>query len=74
MISMLQIEDLTYTLAQMHPTALTTDGRLWYSSIVDEVDILVHDGTTGKVIKMFIQMSMVPSQALSHKRYNTSNW
>ncbi|MAV94571.1 MAG: hypothetical protein CMA31_02655 [Euryarchaeota archaeon] len=37
---------LTYTASETAPTALTTDGRLWYSSIVDEVDILVHNGTT----------------------------
>ena len=37
---------LTYTAGSDAPTALTTDGRLWYSSIVDEVDILVHNGTT----------------------------
>ena len=31
------------------PTALTTDpvdGQLWYNSIVDEVDIMINDGTT----------------------------
>ena len=39
---------LTYTAGANAPTALTTDGRLWYSSIVDEVDILVHNGTTWK--------------------------
>ena len=39
---------LTYTAGPNAPTALTTDGRLWYSSIVDEVDIMVHDGTTWK--------------------------
>ena len=37
---------LTYTAADTAPTALTTDGRLWYSSIVDEVDIMIHNGTT----------------------------
>ncbi len=39
---------LTQTASEDAPTALTTDGRLWYSSIVDEVDMLVHDGTTWK--------------------------
>jgi hypothetical protein len=39
---------LTQTASADAPTALTTDGRLWYSSIVDEVDIMVHDGTTWK--------------------------
>ena len=37
---------LTYTAGSDAPTALTTDNRLWYSSIVDEVDIMIHNGTT----------------------------
>ncbi len=37
---------LTYTAGSDAPTALTTDNRLWYSSIVDEVDMMVHNGTT----------------------------
>lgn len=28
------------------PTSIPVDGRLWYNSIVDEVDIMVHNGTT----------------------------
>ena len=39
---------LTQTASADAPTALTTDGRLWYNSIVDEVDIMVHNGTTWK--------------------------
>ena len=39
---------LTQTASADAPTALTQDGTLWYSSIVDEVDIMVHDGTTWK--------------------------
>ena len=39
---------LTYNAGPNAPTALTTNGRLWYNSIVDEVDIMVHDGTTWK--------------------------
>ena len=39
---------LTYSASPNAPTALTTNGRLWYSSLVDEVDILVHNGTTWK--------------------------
>ena len=27
------------------PLALAEDGQLWYSSVVDEIDIMVHDGT-----------------------------
>ena len=29
------------------PASLTADGELWYSSVVDEVDMLVHDGSGG---------------------------
>ena len=39
---------LTQTASPNAPTALTTDGALWYNSIVDEVDIMVHDGNTWK--------------------------
>jgi hypothetical protein len=39
---------LTQTASANAPTALTTDGALWYNSIVDEVDIMVHNGTTWK--------------------------
>ena len=39
---------LTQTASATAPTALTTDGALWYNSIVDEVDILVHNGQTWK--------------------------
>ena len=39
---------LTQTASATAPTALTTDGALWYNSIVDEVDIMVHDGQTWK--------------------------
>jgi len=30
------------------PTTEAVDGQLWYSSIIDEVDIMVHDGTGWK--------------------------
>ena len=39
---------LVYTANNDAPTALAADGALWYSSIVDEVDIMIHDGTTWK--------------------------
>lgn len=35
---------LSYTANDDAPTALAADGALWYSSVVDEVDVLVHDG------------------------------
>ena len=37
---------LTYTPSTTAPTALTADGALWYNSIVDEVDMMIHNGTT----------------------------
>jgi len=36
---------LSYTPAVDAPTTLTADGEVWYSSVVDEVDIMIHDGT-----------------------------
>jgi hypothetical protein len=42
---------LTYTASATAPKALTADGTLWYNSIVDEVDMMVHDGTTWKGYK-----------------------
>ena len=37
---------LTYTASATAVTSLTTDGRLWYNSVVDEVDIMIHNGST----------------------------
>lgn len=39
-------QPLEYTASDNEPLSLTQDGELWYNSIVDEVDILVHDGDT----------------------------
>ncbi len=39
-------EPLTYSAGGNPPTSLTADGTLWYSSVIDEVDIMVHDGST----------------------------
>ncbi len=39
-------QPLIYTVGGDAPTTLTADGTLWYSSIVDEVDIMAHDGET----------------------------
>ena len=36
---------LVYTAEGTEPVSLAADGQLWYSSVVDEVDILVHSGT-----------------------------
>ena len=37
---------LVYTASPDAPTTLAEDGTLWYNSIIDEVDLLVHNGTT----------------------------
>ena len=39
-------KDLSYTASDDAPTSLVEDGKLWYSSVVDEVDIMIHNGTT----------------------------
>ena len=36
---------LTYTASDNAVTSKTLDGRLWYSSVVDEADVLVHNGS-----------------------------
>jgi hypothetical protein len=37
---------LTYTASANAPTSLADAGQLWYNSIVDEVDMMYHNGTT----------------------------
>ena len=37
---------LTYTADDDAPTALAPQGELWYSSVVDEIDIMIHDGSS----------------------------
>jgi hypothetical protein len=37
---------LTYTAGDNAPSSLAAAGQLWYNSIVDEVDIMYHNGTT----------------------------
>jgi len=37
---------LNYIASAESPTAIPVDGRLWYSSVVDDVDIMVHNGAT----------------------------
>ena len=38
-------QELSYVASNDAPTALAADGALWYSSIIDEVDLLVHNGS-----------------------------
>ena len=44
-------KELTYTASDEAPTALAEDGALWYSSVIDEIDIMVHDGSNWKGYK-----------------------
>jgi hypothetical protein len=37
---------LSYEASTDAPSTLTANGALWYSSVVDEADIMVHNGTT----------------------------
>jgi hypothetical protein len=37
---------LSYTASEDPPQSLPADGRLWYKSTLDEVDIMVHNGRT----------------------------
>jgi hypothetical protein len=39
-------EELSYTAGADAPSSLTEDGTLWYSSVVDEIDIMIHNGST----------------------------
>jgi hypothetical protein len=39
-------KELTYTASITAPASLTENGTLWYSSVVDEVDLMIHNGTT----------------------------
>jgi len=37
---------LNYTASPTAPTDTAADGQLWYNSIIDEIDIMIHNGTT----------------------------
>ena len=37
---------LVYVASADAPGSLTEDGSLWYSSVIDEVDLMIHDGNT----------------------------
>jgi hypothetical protein len=37
---------LNYTASATAPTDTAEDGQLWYNSIIDQVDIMIHNGTT----------------------------
>ena len=50
---------LVFTAAGTAPMSLTAQGQLWYSSVVDEVDILVHNGDA------FVGLNYVGASGLS---------
>ena len=37
------------TVSADEPSSVTADGQLWYNSMIDEIDIMVHDGVNGWV-------------------------
>lgn len=37
---------LSYEAQETEPTTTPADGALWYSSVIDEVDVMYHNGTT----------------------------
>ena len=39
-------EPLVYAANADAPSRIPDEGRLWYSSVIDEVDIMIHNGTT----------------------------
>ena len=39
-------EPLSYTAGMDAPMALAANGQLWYSSVIDEIDVMVHNGST----------------------------
>ena len=38
-------KEMDYTASDDAPSSLTEDGKIWYSSVVDEVDMMIHDGS-----------------------------
>lgn len=37
---------MTFTASDVAPSTAPSNGQLWYSSIIDQVDVMVHDGST----------------------------
>ena len=52
--------ELSYQAATDAPTSIPVNGRLWYNSIVDEVDIMIHNGTTWVGYKNFDHAAGIP--------------
>ena len=57
------------------PTAKTVNGALWYNSIVDEIDMLVHDGTAWKGYKTeFTGASITVAASEPANKTNNNLW
>jgi hypothetical protein len=48
---------LVYEATAQTPYTDAVDGQLWYSSVVDEVDIMVHNGTTWKGYRSYYPLT-----------------
>jgi hypothetical protein len=51
---------LTYTPSANVPNTLTADGEIWYNSVIDEVDIMYHNGITWQGYKNAYSDTMGP--------------
>jgi hypothetical protein len=63
-------------LAQISPTApvdIPADGRLWYNSIIDEVDIMVHDGNNWSGYKNYFSGTDSQGPIVSASRPTVNN-
>ena len=56
-------EPLSYTAGVDAPMALAANGQLWYSSVIDEIDIMVHDGDTWVGLQMYDFGGVGPTDA-----------
>jgi len=58
-------EPLVYAASTTAPARIPLEGQLWYSSVIDEVDIMVHDGTTWKGYQNVYGTASAPQVAAS---------
>ena len=56
---------LAYDASATEPTTLTADGEVWYNSVIDEVDIMYHNGATWQGYKNAFGTTMGPIVAAS---------
>ena len=51
----------SYQVGADAPTSLTADGQLWYNSLIDEVDIMIHNGSTWVGYSNYNQRGTAPN-------------